>query len=215
MRARLLLFTGLLLIVGVVLVGAAAPAEAQGSFAVSSGFYRPEAAEQPDTESFGVRGGYRIRPNIGFEWDVNRVKLADTVPFQDDPTIPGVDFDEINLSVEIYNVDVSVQWFPRGGNLIVFGGPGVARIDSKLDVTFLGGQGTETDNHNVFTAHAGVGYAWQLGGNWFVRPEARVRHYFGYEVDEPNPIEGFYYSYKATDYQAGVIFGWRFGSLKN
>lgn len=189
-----------------------APAAAQGYFGVSAGLYQPEDKEQKSTEVYDVRAGYRIRPQLGFEWSLSRLDLTDTVPFGDDPTIPGIDFDSLNLKLALYNFDLSLQWFPRGGNLVVFGGPGVAQIDADLVVTFFGETFTVPDRTNIFTAHAGVAYVWKIGDHFFVRPEARARRYFGYDVTEPDRVEGFYYSYKALDYQAGLTVGWRFGS---
>ena len=202
---------GLLLSGGVLFGSAWAPAWAQGYFGVSAGLYQPEDAEQDRTQDFDIRVGYRIRPAFGFEWSLNRVHLADTVPFQNDPTIPGIDFDKIKLRLDLYNLDLSGQWFPGRGNLVVFGGPGVALLDSQLDVTFLGTTGTDPDNTTIVTAHAGLAYVWQFNRRFFVRPEARARHYFGYDVNKQDRIEGFYYSYKATDYQTGLTFGFRFG----
>ena len=212
MRTKPVLVHGILLTAGVVFGGVLAPVRAQGYFGVSAGLYRPEDPKQDRTEDFDVRCGYRIRPAFGFEWSLNRVHLADTVPFQSNPSVPGVDFDRLNLQLDLYTLDLSLQWFPQGGHFVVFGRPGVALLDSRLDVTFLGRKGTDPDNTNIITAHTGLAYEWQLKDRFFVRPEARVRHYFGYEVNRADRVEGFYYSYKATDYQAGLTFGWRFGS---
>jgi hypothetical protein len=212
MRKKSAVVYTILLAASVVSASVSAPARAQGYFGVSAGLYQPEDAAQDTTENFDIRCGYRIRPPLGFEWSLNRVSLANTVPFQADPTVPGIDFDKVNLDVDLYNLDLSVQWFPRQGNFVVFGGPGLSLVDAKLNVTFLGGSGTDPDNTTVFTAHAGLAYVWRINDRFFLRPEARVRHYFGQEVNEPNRIEAFYYSYKATDYVAGLTFGWRFGT---
>jgi Outer membrane protein beta-barrel domain len=200
-----------LLLAGAAFASVSAPAHAQVYLGVASGLYQPEAGDQPRTEDFGLRGGYRLRPSFGFEWNLSRVELADTVPFQDNPTVPGVDFDKVKLQLELYNLDLSVQWFPRAGNVVIFGGPGVSMLDSKLIVTFLGATGEDPDNTNILTGHAGVAYLWQTKGHFFIRPEFRARHYFGYEVTKRDRIQGFYYSYEGTDYETGVTFGWRLG----
>ncbi|HEV7667178.1 MAG TPA: outer membrane beta-barrel protein [Thermoanaerobaculia bacterium] len=200
---------GVLLLLG--WVGLGIPARAQGHFAVAAGLYEPEDKEQERTEVFELRGGYRVKPQVGFEWSLSKIHLTDTVPFTDDPTIPGIDFDSLLLKLDLYNLDVSVQWFPGAGNFVVFGGPGLAQLDSDLIVTFFGSTFTEPDRTFMLTAHAGVGYVWNLNKHFYLEPEVRVRHYFGYDVTEPDQIEGFYYSYKATDYQAGLTFGWKFG----
>jgi len=194
------------------LAGFAAPAMAQGHFGLSSGLYDPEDREQKQTEFFDLRSGYRVRPNVGFEWSFSKVHLTDTVPFTGDPTLPGIDFDSLLLKLDLYSLDVSVQWFPRAGNFVVFGGPGLSQLDADLVVTFFGKTFTDPDRTYILTAHAGVGYVWNLNKRFYLEPELRVRHYFGYDVNRPDRIEGFYYSYKATDYQAGLTFGWKFGS---
>lgn len=211
MRAKPMLVRGILLMACLALGSVSAPVWAQGYIGVSAGFYQPEDEGQDRTEVFDVRGGYRIRPAFGLEWSLSRVSLMDTVPFQEDPTIPGVDFDALSLELDINNLDLSLQWFPRGSNFVIFGGPGVAQLGAQLDVTFLGGTFVDSDTTNIFTGHAGVAYVWPIKNGFFIRPEARVRRYFGSDVDEPDPVEGFFFDYKAIDYQAGLTFGWRFG----
>jgi hypothetical protein len=212
-RQRKAIWIGCRLLLAAAVLGlAAAPAQAQGHFGLSANLYKPEGGEQDATFTFDVRTGYRIRPNFGFEWNLSHVQLDDTVPFQDDPSIPGTDFDSISLRVDLYNLDLSFQWFPKDSKLVVFAGPGVALVDSEIDFTFLGGRGTDPDNTILLTLNAGATYTWPIGKRTFLRPEIRVRHYFGSAVDERDRVEGFYYSYEATDYQAGVTFGWKFGS---
>ena len=204
--------TWVLLLVGLGLCVVAAPAAAQGYFGISAGLYEPEDKGQEQTQVYDVRGGYLINSRLGFEWSLSQLHLSDIVPFEDNPTIPGIDFDTLNLKLDIYNLDLSAQWFARGGGFVVFGGPGVAQLDADLVVTFFGETFIEPDRTNIFTAHAGVGYVWEINNHFFVRSEARVRHYFGDEVTEPDRIQGFFYSYKQTDYQAGLTVGWKYGS---
>jgi hypothetical protein len=211
-RRGRIFFIHVFLLTGCGLVGVPASGWAQGYFGLSAGLYEPQYREQERTGVFDLRGGYRIHPQVGFEWSLGRLHLADTVPFQGSPTIPGIDFDSLKLKQDLYTLDLSLQWFPAGGNFVVFGGPGVAQLDADLVVTFFGKTFTVSDRTNILTAHAGVAYMWKLNEHFFLRPEARVRSYFGKAVTAPDRIEGFYYSYKATDYQAGVTVGWRFGS---
>jgi hypothetical protein len=206
--ARSILVRGILLGAGVAFGCLCAPASAQFHFGVSAGMYQPEDQGKSGTEVFDVRGGYRVRPQAGFEWSFSRVELEETV----DPAILPFDFDLFNLTADLSTLDLSVQWYPRHGNLVVFGGPGIAMIDSRINVVFIGVPFTDSDITNIFTAHAGVGYAWQLGNGFFVLPEVRVRRYFGAEVKSPSAVEGFRFSYQATDFEAGLTFGWRFGS---
>jgi len=187
-------------------------ARAQGYFGLSSGLYEPRDGEHESTPVFDLRAGYRVLPQVGFEWSLGRLHLNDTVPFEGSPTIPGIDFDSLKLKLDLYTLDLSLQWFPGSSNFVVFAGPGVAQLDADLVVTFFGETFTVNDRTNILTAHAGVAYVWNIDDHFFVRPEARLRHYFGDAVTEPDRVEGFYYSYEATDYQAGVTVGWKFGS---
>src|SRR5262249_41820308 len=119
---------GILLLTVGILGGAAAPLRAQGSFGIAAGLYQPDDDDLDREGVFGLRGGYRFHNDFGLEGSLSRVELVNGVP--GGSQIPGIDFD---LEVNLYNLDVSLQWFPRfsHGGLIVFGGPGVARLDSK------------------------------------------------------------------------------------
>lgn len=208
MFVKSILVRAILLAAGIAFGCVSAPASAQFYFGVSAGMYQPEDEGKSSTEIFDVRGGYRVRPRIGFEWSFSRVTLDETV----DPAILPFDFDEFNTTADLTNLDLTVQWFPRGGNFVVFGGPGIAMMDSRINVVFIGVPFTDTDITNIFTAHAGVGYAWQLGNGFFILPEVRARRYFGAEVKAPSAVEGFRFSYQATDIEGGLTVGWRFGS---
>jgi len=200
---------GALLITGLFL--GSATVEAQGSFGISGGIYQPEEEDDADldtTEVFGIRGGYRFRPHLGFEASLSRVDLADTLP--DEELIPSFG---IELDADITNLDLSLQWFPGGGNFVVFGGPGFSRIDGEVRIIFLGETFTDSDTEDLLTAHVGLGYQWQITDQFFIRPEARVRHYFGDESDLGEDDEEILdIAYEATDYEASLVFGWRFGS---
>src|SRR5689334_13803738 len=98
---------GALLIAGLFLGSATAPAAAQGSIGISGGIYQPEEDDDVDldtTEVFGLRGGYRFRPNLGFEGYLSRVDLADTLPDDEEP-IPSFDFE---FEVDVTNLDLSL-----------------------------------------------------------------------------------------------------------
>lgn len=207
-HAKLILVRWTLLVAGVAFASVSAPASAQFHLGVSAGLYQPEDQGKSGEQVFDVRGGYRIRPTVGFEWSFSRLTLEESV----DPASLPFDFDLLALSADLSNFDLSVQWFPRQGNFVVFGGPGIAMIDARLDVVFIGVPFQASDVTNIFTVHAGLGYAWRLQGGFFVQPGARVRRYFGADLSEPSAIEGFRFSYRATDFDAGLTFGWRFGS---
>jgi hypothetical protein len=204
-----LIFVSRMLLLGVALAGMAAPVCAQGYLGVAAGVYEPEDEEQDRTEVYGLRGGYRFRPDFGLEASLSRIDLADTLPLDDGPSIPELDVD---LQADLTNLDLSLQWFPRGGEFVVFAGPGVARIDVDSVVTLFGERFTDSTSEEIFTAHVGVAYSWRIGERFFVRPEARVRRYFDDEIDDSSFQEDIQVSYKSTDYEAGVMFGWRLGS---
>ena len=208
MRAKSILGRRILLVAGVAFASVSAPALAQFHLGASAGLYQPEGEGKSSEQILSVRGGYRIRPQVGFEWSFSRLTLEERA----DPASLPFDFDQFALSADLSNFDLSVQWFPRQGNFVVFGGPGVAMIDARLDVVFIGVPFQANDVTNIFTVHAGAGYAWQLRRGFFVQPEIRVRRYFGADLSEPSALEGFRFSYRATDFDAGLAFGWRFGS---
>ncbi|HKH45245.1 MAG TPA: porin family protein [Thermoanaerobaculia bacterium] len=194
---------------GLVLTGASTPVWAQGYLGISAGLYQPEGDEADRTEVFGIRGGYRFHPSFGVEGSLSRVDLADAFPLTDLPAIPELDVD---LQADLYNLDVSLQWLPGRGNLLVFAGPGIARLDAEIDVTFFGQRISESESSDIFTAHAGLAYEWEVSDRAFVRTDARVRRYFDDDLEDQDTVDTFAVSYKATDYEASVIFGWRLGS---
>lgn len=207
MRSQPRWVIAILLGTGLALTGASTPASAQGYLGISAGLYEPEDDEGDRTEVFGVRGGYRFHPSFGVEGNLSRVDLADAFPLTDVPAIPELDVD---LNADLYNLDVSLQWFPGRGDLLVFAGPGIAWLDAEIDVTFFGQTVSESDSVEIFTAHAGLAYEFQVSDRTFVRTEARVRRYFDDEIDQ-DTVDVFAVSYEATDYEASVIFGWRLG----
>ena len=207
MRTRLMWSTGALLIAGLVLSGGSA--QAQGSFGISAGIYQPDDDELDRTEVYGLRGGYRFRPNLGFEAALSKVDLADALSLDSGVSGPDFGFD-FDFKVDLYNLDLSLQWFPGGGDFLVFGGPGVARLDTRIRGSAFGQTFSESDTSNILTAHLGLAYQWQIGDGFFVRPEARVRRYFD-DDDSLSEDDSLAVSYEATDYEASLIFGWRFG----
>jgi len=210
MSKRSIWVIAVLLLAGLMAGGAAAPAGAQGSLGISAGTYQPDDDELDSTEVFGIRGGYRFNPNFGIEANLSRVDLADSIPTDNESELPDLNVD---FKVDLYNLDLSLQWYPRGGHFLVFAGPGVAQIDARVDFRIFGTTISDSDTSQIFTAHAGLAYDWQINDRFFIRPEARVRRYFD---DDPRASEDqgtfIAVSYDATDYEAGIVFGWRIGS---
>jgi hypothetical protein len=210
MRRESALAIGILLLAGFVLGGFPAPVRAQSHFGISAGLYQPEEddGEVDRTEVFGIFGGHRFHSNFGVEGSLSRVDLAEA--FAGREGVPAIF--NVDLQLDLYALDLSLQWFPRGGNFVVFGGPGAARLDADLTVTFFGQRLSASETLDLFTAHAGLGYEWEIHDRFFIRPEARVRRYFDDEIDKTVYRQALAISYQATDYQASVLFGWRFGS---
>ncbi len=160
MRTQLIWSTGALLIAGLVFGGGLAPVRAQSSFGISAGIYQPDEDDLDRTEVYGLRGGYRFHPSFGFEAALSKVDLADALPL--DEGVSGPDFGFDDFKVDLYNLDLSLQWFPHGGNFLVFGGPGVARLDTRIRGPIFGQTFSESDTSNILTAHLGLAYQWQI-----------------------------------------------------
>lgn len=211
MRTGSMWTLGALFIAGLFLGSATAPAEAQISLGISGGIYQPDDEGDGNvdtTEVLGIRGGYRFRPNLGFEASVSRLDLADAFSL-DDEGPAGFDFD---FDIDLTNLDLSLQWFPGGGSFVVFGGPGVSRIATDVTATIFGQTFSDSDVEEIFTAHAGLGYEWLISDRFFIRPEARVRRFFDDEEELPDDEDILVVTYDATDYEASLVFGWRFDS---
>jgi Outer membrane protein beta-barrel domain len=202
-RARSITIVGIFLLVGVALGIVSSPVEAQGYLGGSAGFYHPENGDRDYIGTFGLRGGYRFNPYFGLEGSLSQVSLDETLPID----IPFFELGGLELG-RLDNLDLSLQWFPNGGNFLLFGGIGGSRLDSTLRITdsFFGQTLSSSDTAYIFTAHVGLGYQWQIGDRFLLRPEARLRHYYG--QDPKTLIPG---AYRGTDYEAGLTFGWRFG----
>lgn len=210
MRTGSMWTLGALFIAGLFLSSATAPAKAQVSLGISGGIYQPDDEGDGSVDAtpvFGIRGAYRFRPNLGFEASVSRVDLADAFSLEDDVP-PGLDFD---FDIDLTNLDLSLQWFPGGGGFVVFGGPGISRLSTEVSTTIFGQDFSDSDVEELYTAHAGLGYEWQISERFFIRPEARVRRFFD-EEELPDEEDILVVTYDATDYEASLVFGWRFDS---
>jgi Outer membrane protein beta-barrel domain len=168
---------------------------AQLSLGLSAGLYEPN--EGDGTEVFGARAAYRLTPNFAVELAYSQVNVDDLIDEEEEPIEGGFDID-------FENIDFSLQYFPSGSGFFIFGGPGVAKF--SFDTNFIGIPLSGSDD--VVTAHLGLGYDWQVGESFFVRPEVRARRYFGDESFEDGSTE---ISYDETDFEGAVVLGWRFG----
>ncbi|HEX3126448.1 MAG TPA: outer membrane beta-barrel protein [Thermoanaerobaculia bacterium] len=194
---------GALLTLALSLVSATAWAQ-PNSFGVSAGAYKSlddEADSRADV--FGIRAAHRLKrhPAFGVEAGLSWSDLTDLFPVEQDP-VPGLD---VQIKVQLLNAELSGQWFPKGNGLVVFAGGGMSRTETRLRLTSVGEKLEATSTSNIFTAHAGAGYEWGLGGHLFVRPEARYRYYFS----DAEPGHDLGISFDASGFEAGLVLGWR------
>lgn len=183
------------------------PAWGETEIGVFKGLYEPEGEDTVDV--WGVSGEYRLNRNLGFGASLSSIDLPDQVSSCPRGTFCIAD-EAIALvvtpvEVDAYALDLSASWRPRGGDAVLFAGPGVA----MYDYTAQGGfepPGFES-REEIFTFHAGVGYEWNTGGRFSVRPELRGRHYFAESVERGFILE----QSSSTDLQLSVSLGWRFG----
>ena len=183
---------GLLLIAGLAL-GAATPARAQewtveGVF----GYYDPDSFDE-NGEIYGARIGYRPSDHFGMLLSGGVIDLEDDI----------LDIEDADLRLDLFLVDFSFQWYPTGNNFYLFGGPGFSTVDLEFDVP--GNNNDINESDSTFTVHAGIGYRWDVGRSFFVRPEIRARWFDGDEFDAGN-ID----SYEGLDTEYSVGLGWKF-----
>lgn len=188
-----------------VVAGLPTPAQAQASLGLFGGVYEPEDGDQ--VEIWGLSGEYRFNASFGLEASLGSVELPDS--FSSCPRgtycIALVDPALVVTPVEVdaYTLDLSAAWRPRGGDAVLFAGPGVALFDYTAKSGFEPA-GFES-REEIVTLHAGVGYEWSTGGRLSVRPEVRARHYLAEAIGA-----GFAYTESGqTDVQLSVSLGWR------
>ncbi len=188
-----------------ILATASPPAQAEGFVAGAVGTYEPDGNSGREAV-YGLRGGYRFRPDLGIEGALAHVDFGSLA--DDGPRLPGL---AIDLEADLWALDLSLAWYPQGGNFVVFAGPGRAKVEASARVRFLDLVFEDSASTQVWTAHAGVAYRWQLGESFFLRPEVRVRRYFDDEPAADELTEGVTIAYDGTDYEASLVFGWAFG----
>jgi opacity protein-like surface antigen len=175
-------------------LGLAAPAMADSQWTVEgfAGYYDPDSFDD-NSEIFGARFGYLPSDRFGMLLSVGAIDLEDEF----------LDEDLINLRADLFLVDLSFQWYPTGRSFYLFAGPGFATVDVEID---LPGPGNDfSDNDSTFTLHGGLGFRWDLGETFFLRPELRARWFDGddFNADDLDSYDGL-----DTEYTLG--FGWRF-----
>lgn len=203
---------GSLLTLALALGIGSAPARAQIHLGVAGGAYEPQEDETVEgAQVFGVRAGRRLSPSIGIEAALSRSELSDTLPENDEPDFPGLDF---KFELQIFHLDLSAQWYPwaQERGFMVFGGGGMSRLEARFTSSLFGETTTENSARTIFTAHAGVGYDLNLGEHFFVRPEARYRYLFS--DDKVDQGDNLTVIYDASGPEASLVLGWRLGPRK-
>ncbi|MFL6289711.1 MAG: outer membrane beta-barrel protein [Thermoanaerobaculia bacterium] len=191
---------------------APAPARAETWFGVAGGAFDPAEDETVDNaQVFGVRAGHLLSPSFALEAALSRSDLSDTLPENDEPDFPTLDF---KFELQILHLDLSAQWYPwtRERGFLVFGGGGMSRLEARFTSSLFGESFSDTSTRNIFTAHAGVAYEWDLGKSLFVRPEARYRYLFS--DDKVDQGDNLTVIYDASGPEASLVLGWRLGPGK-
>jgi hypothetical protein len=190
---------------------ASAPVRAETWLGVAGGFYEPAEPEAVGGAQgvYGIRAGHRLSPSFGLEAALSEADLTDTLQKSEVPDIPGLDF---KFELQIYHVDLSVQWYPWKRGFLVFGGGGMSRLEAQVTTRFLGETDSGRSARSIFTGHAGAAYEWSLGDRLFVRPEARYRYLFSDDkVDQGDNLTAIY---DASGPEASLVLGWRLGPRK-
>lgn len=181
------------LLVAALLAPMAAPAAA-GEWTVEGvfGYYDPDSIDD-NGEIYGGRFGYRPGDHFGMLLSAGVIDLEDDF----------LDIEEADLQFDLFLVDFSFQWYPAGKNFYLFAGPGWATVDLEVDIP--GSNNDLEASDDIFTAHVGLGYRWDIGDSFFVRPELKARWFDGdgFEADQVDDWEGL-----DTEYSLGL--GWRF-----
>jgi hypothetical protein len=175
------------------LVLAAAPAAA-GEFTVEGfvGYYDADSVDD-SAEIFGGRLGMRPNEHFGMLLSVGVIDLEDQI----------LEIEDDELRYGFFLADLSFQWFPTGSGFYLFAGPGYS--DIELEINLPGTNNDVTTSEAGFTANAGLGYKWNLGESFFLRPEAKARWFDGQDF-EADSID----SYDGLDTEVSLGIGWTF-----
>lgn len=186
-----------LAIIGCALLGALAfhqsTSASEYSVEVFGGYYDPDSLDEQG-EIFGGRFGWRPTDAFGLMLSAGVIDLEDDF----------LDIEDADLRFQVLLADLSFQWYPNGHGFYVEAGPGLSTVDIEIDIP--GDDNDFSDQENTFTIHAGLGYRWDIGSSFFVRPEAKARWFDGtdFAVDDSASWDGL-------DTEYTLALGWRFG----
>jgi len=131
--------------------------------------------EPSDDVTWGVRGGRRHSDRWGWQVTLGR--------FDVDEALERLE-DRESLSLNLVVVDASLVYYPGGGNLLLYGGPGMTVAELELSGPLLG---NVDESNTSLSLHAGVGYNIGLGDSAYLRLDGRLRYidtdYYGGGVD--------------------------------
>ncbi len=183
-------FAVLLMLAGLAI---ASPAVAQ-EWTVEAflGYYDPDSVDD-NGQNYGGRIGYRPSDKFGMLLSVGVLDLEDDL----------LDIDNDDVQYGLLLADFSFQWYPTGSGFYLFGGPGYADVELEIDVPGSNNDIRESDSN--YTVHGGLGYRWDIGEGFFIRPEVRARWFEDQEF-EGDQID----SYDGLDTEYSVGLGWRF-----
>ena len=168
---------------------AAFAAEPGHDFEIYGGWFFPEGSALDEDFTYGARYAYNPSEIWGFGvsagfFDVDAAG-SNAVPL-DSP-----------VSLDLFLIDFSFIWYPGGGNFALFGGPGWATVDARLDIP---GDDNDLDaSDDVFDMHVGAGWIWNATDTFYIKPEGRVRW-----------IDATDARYDETQWETTVAFGWHF-----
>ena len=130
--------------------------------------------EPGDDLTFGVRAGRRQTANWGWELSLGFFDVDEAAERLENKA--GVD-------ISLWLLDLSLMYYPGAGNFFLYGGPGVAGVDLKIDSN--GTQVLDESNTEV-SGNLGLGYLFNVGESAFIRLDGKVR-FFKSDFYEANP----------------------------
>lgn len=142
--------------------------------------------EPGDDLTFGVRAGRRQTANWGWEASLGFFDVDDASEQLENTA--GVD-------ISLWLLDLSLMYYPGGGNFSIYGGLGAAGTDLKID---RNGTRVFDESNTELSGNLGLGYAFNVGQSAFIRLDGKLRFF---ETD--------YYEAK-PDSEFTAALGWNF-----
>lgn len=141
--------------------------------------------EPGDDLTFGARGGRRVDRNWGWEVSFGFFDADEAAERLENRS--GID-------MSMWFLDLSLMWYPGGGNFFFYGGPGGAGVDLEIE---RAGRQVFDDSSSEWSGNLGLGYVFEIGRTTFLRLDGKFRFY---EADQ----------YEGPDSEFTVALGWDF-----